>query len=266
MTINQVSMNVQQLNDIQARNPERINTLSNINGSNDSSDLASFDSSGKQSSLLQSIDNMQSGIALSNIADSALEAQEGILEKIHTETLKAMNGTLNENDRESIANQISKYVGAYDSISQSTSFNSTTLLKTNNDGTDDLSVFGDEGVINMGKVDTVTLSDSLKSLMEDFSTNPDSMKKVLELVKDGIDQLSNYRSDFGSAANAMYSSAKHSIDSERVFAESQTTTLTMDIAKDVTDFSKNNISMQLGIFVQSQANASQGRAISLLSL
>ena len=163
--------------------------------------------------------------------------------------------------------QISDFYSQFD-ISTSSALNS--LITAGdivlNDGTDDLSVFGDEGVTNMGKVDTVTLSDSLKSLMEDFSTNPDSMKKVLELVKDGIDQLSNYRSDFGSAANAMYSSAKHSIDSERVFAESQTTTLTMDIAKDVTDFSKNNVSMQLGIFVQSQANASQGRAISLLSL
>ena len=219
----------------------------------------------EKSSLSQAVENMNSGIAMSNIAQSGLSNQKDLLENIKTETLKAMNGTMNSDDKEIIGQQINKYIEQFENIANSTTYNGNVLLKTDGSSSDDISIVDKESTIGMEKADTLSVSDTLKSLMTDFSTNNNSLTSMLNAVDQGINQINTYQSDFGSAANAMESSARNSISTEKEIASAQSTVMDIDYSQEVSSFSKTNLLSQIGLMMQSQANAIQGRNISLLT-
>ena len=101
--------------------------------------------------------------------------------------------------------------------------------------------------------------------MSDFSTNPDSRNTLLTTLDQSMSQINSYQSDFGSASNALESSARNAIKMETEMASSQSTIMDIDYSKEVSSFSKTNLLSQIGLMMQSQANAIQGRNISLLS-
>jgi flagellin len=130
---------------------------------------------------------------------------------------------------------------------------------------DDISIVENESTIAMEKSDTLSISDTLKSLMTDFTTNPNSMTSMLNTIDQGITQLGSFQSDFGSSSNAMASSARYSISTEKEIASAQSTIMDIDYSKEVSSFSKTNLLSQIGLIMQSQANAIQGKNISLLT-
>ena len=267
MNINSSYVNAYDISGIQQNSLEKIGSALAINSaSDDASGLAIGSALGvEKSSLSQSVENMNSGIALSNIAQAGLSSQKDILESIKTETLKAMNGTMSQSDREIIGQQINKYIEQYDNIANSTTYNGNPLLKTDGTSSDDISIVDMESTIDMEKSDTLSISDSLKSFMSDFSTNSDSRTSLLTTLDQGISQLATFQSDYGSAANVMESSARNAISMETEMASAQSTIMDIDYSKEVSSFSKNNLISQMGLIMQSQANAIQGRNISLLT-
>jgi len=267
MNINSSYVNAYNIGELNQTSLERIGSALAINkASDDPSGMAIGSALGvEKSSLSQAVENMNSGIAMSNIAQSGLSSQKELLENIKTETLKAMNGTMNQSDKDIIGQQINKYIEQYDNIANSTTYNGTSLLKTDGTSADDISIIDKDSTITMEKSDTLSVSDTLKSLMSDFTTNSNSMTSMLNTLDQGIDQIASFQSDFGSAANAMESSARNSISTEKEIASAQSTIMDIDYSKEVSSFSKTNLLSQIGLVMQSQANAIQGRNISLLT-
>jgi len=267
MNINSSYVSAYDIGSIQQNSLEKIGSASAINkASDDASGLAIGTELGvEKNSLSQSVENINSGIALSNIAQAGLSNQKELLENIKTETLKAMNGTMNESDRDIIGKQINKYIEQYENIANSTTYNGNALLKTDGTNADDLSIVDMESTIDIEKSDTLSISDTLKSLMTDFSTNPNSRETLLTTLDESIKQNASFQSEFGSAANALESSARNAISMETEMASAKSTIMDIDYSKEVSSFSKGNLLSQIGLIMQSQANAIQGRNISLLT-
>lgn len=267
MEINSYSNNIQSFVGVQAGTLEKIGSALAINSaSDDASGLAIADALDLQEgSLSQSVANYNSGIAMSNIAQDGIESQKEILENMRTETLKAMNGTTSESDRQIIADQLSKYVEQYEQVASTTTYNGQSLLTISGDSTDDMSIVGESSIIELSKADTTSISDTLKSYISDFATNPDSQKALLEAIDKGLTQLDQYASEYGSASNAMESSARNAISTATNTAKAESTVMDIDYAKEVSDFSKTNLMSQIAILVQSQSNAVQARTVPLLS-
>jgi len=269
MNINSNYTNIQDINNYQSSTLEKLGTAQDINNSSDNpSGLLVVDNLDlQQNSISQSINNANSGIAMSNIAQSGIASQKELLENIKIETQKAMNGTMNDDDKEIIAKQISKYIDQYDKIAQETNYNGNSLLKVSDDEIEnDISIAGDNNkIVSMEKADTLSVSDQLKGLMSDFANNPNSMKDMLDVVDKGMEQLAKYAGDFGSSSNSLASSIRNSLNTETEIARSQSTVLDIDYNKEVSNFSKANLQAQIGMFVHSQANAIQSRNIALLT-
>lgn len=267
MNIDSSYVNAYNVGELNQTSLEKIGSALAINkASDDASGLAvASQLSSEKSSLTQAVENMNSGIAMSDIAQTGISAQKEILENIKTETLKAMNGTMNQDDKDIIAGQISNYIQQYENIADNTTYNGNSLLKTDSQTSDDISIVDHGSTIEMEKADTLSISDTLKSLVSDFSTNANSATSLLNTLDQGIDQLNTYSSDFGSASNAMVSSARNSINTEKEIATAQSTVLDIDYSKESSSFSKTNLLSQIGLMMQSQANAVQGKNISLLS-
>ena len=267
MNINSSYTSLPGISDVQSTSLEKIGSALAINSaSDDASGLAIADALGLQkTSLTQTLENMNSGIAMGNIAQSGISSQTEILEKIRTETLKAMNATTSPEGVDAIAEQISKYIDQYEQIVNETTYNGESLLKTAGDTSDDLSIVGDESIINMEKADTTSISDQLRTALSTFANSRDDMSNMLDAVDEGSTQLTSFASDFASATNGMESTARFSISTEKEIALAQSTILDIDYSKEVSDFSKTNIMAQIGMVVQSQSNAIQSRNIDLLS-
>ena len=221
---------------------------------------------GQKNAISQVVQNVNSGIALTNIADSGLTEQKTILENIQSEILKANNGTLNEVDRGNIANQIGKYLSQFNAIADQTNYNGKNLLQTSGDETlDDLSISTEDSVVELQTVDTKTIATSISSYMDQFSTSSQARDEMLNLVNQGISQLNNFQSDFGSAANQLESSFNNYLSAQTNIANAESQIRDFDYTSVMETFSKADIQAQLGSFIQSQLNTSSARVLQLLS-
>jgi flagellin len=246
---------------------ERISSAVAINqSSDDASGLSIADALGSQQySLSQSIENMNNGIAMSNIAQSGIAAQKDILEEINTLTLQSLSGTTSPEGIETIASQINKFVEQFDTIANSTNYNGQSLLQTSGDASDDLTIQDTSSTIEMQKADTKSVSDSLKSFLSDFTTSRDSREGLLDALGNAQNQLASFTSGFSSSANAMESNARNALAAATNTAAARSSILDVDYGSEISDFSKSNILNQIGTIMQSQANAIQTRNISLLT-
>lgn len=255
------------LQQVQTNVLQKLSSGNEINkAADDASGLSIADNLRTQSSgLVQSIENANSAIAMSNIADNAISDQKSILGEIKTLTVQAMNSTTSTEGREAIANQINKYLDQYEGISEQTNYNGIQLLKTSGDEVeDDLTITNAQGDVSIQKKDTTSVSNELRGFMSDFVSNPDSMKSILEGVDEGMDQLASYAADFGSVTNQMDSMVKNYMNAETNTENARSTIIEADIPKTISDFNKTNIQSQAGFFAQSQANAVQSRVVALL--
>ena len=83
--------------------------------------------------LTQASLNAEDGISAVQTAEGALNEVQDMLQRMNELSVKAANGTMSENDRTYIQNEIDQLVTEIDRVSETTKFNETYLLK----GTDD---------------------------------------------------------------------------------------------------------------------------------
>lgn len=266
-TINEMVSLKTGLQQVQNNVLQKLSSGNEVNkASDDASGLAIADNLRMQSSsLYQSIDNANSGIAMSNIADKAISDQKEILGEIKRLTIQANTATTSTQGRESISAQINKYLDQYEDIARQTNYNGTQLLTAKGDSSDDLSIAGAEGDVSIKKADTTSVSDQLRSLMSDFVSNPDSREEMLKTVDGGMNSLASFASEFGSATNQLESKVRNKLTEATNNVAARSTIIEADIAKTISDFNKTNIQAQAGFFAQSQANAVQSRVTTLLS-
>ncbi len=264
MDIN-TSNNINSINNVQNSALERIATGLAINSASDnSSTLAIVDAlEAQRSTLNQSLGNVNSGIAMSNIAQGGITEQKNILNEVNTLTLEAMNGTTNQEGREAIKDQISSYMEQFDAIAQNTNYNGQQLLSGEEK---DLSIITDEdSTIEMKSTETKDISDTIKSFLNNFTTSSTARENLLNATKDGMTQLSQKEGQFASAAVQMESAGRNALSSEAALAEASSTLIDVDYGKAISDFSSSNLMAQIGILASTQANAIQQRNVALLS-
>jgi flagellin len=234
--------------------------------SDDASGLQIADQLRSQNSgLSQAIDNANSGLALTNIADGGLREQKNILENIKQEVLKANNDTLGQSDREIIAQNIEKYVEQFNAIADQTNYNGKNLLQESGDTVaDDLSIATDGSIINLNTVDTKSIGSDINQYLGQFATDSASRDSVMDAVNKGIEKINSYQSDFGSAANELESNLRNYLDTKTNIANGESQIRDLDYASIVKTFTKADIQSQIGSFIQSQANANNARTLTLL--
>ena len=265
MTIDNSMNSISSLNSTQNSTLEKVATSLAVNSAADNSSTLSIATNldAQRSTLNQSLSNVNSGIAMSSIAQGGISEQKNILEEINTLTLQAMNGTTSTEGRDAIKNQISSYMEQFDAIADATNYNGQQLLTGEQK---DLSIVTDEdSTIEMRSAETKSISSSIKSFLSDFTTNPESMSNLLNATQNGTTQLSQTASEFAAAAGQMESAGRTALSSQTSLAEASSTLVDVDYGKAVSDFSKTNIMAQIGMLASTQANAIQARNVSLLS-
>ena len=115
----------------QAKSTEKLSSGYKINrAADDAAGLSISEKMRKQiRGLTQASANAQDGISAVQTAEGALTEVHDMLQRMNELAVKASNGTMSENDRSYVQNEIDQLVTEIDRVSETTKFNETYLLK-----------------------------------------------------------------------------------------------------------------------------------------
>ena len=256
-------------------------------------DAAGFSISEKMRNQVRGLDqaqrNAQDGISLIQTAEGGLNETHSILQRVRELVVQAGNGTNNTEELTNIDSEINQLVDEIDSITGRTEFNGKKLL----DGGDGaaasvpvsitLQVGANGGqqldfsikdmrstALGTATGETASATSGLASLnVTTFATVAPTTALTgfdaqLKLVDDAIKQVSDQRSSLGAVQNRL----DHTINNLATSAENLTSAESrikdVDMAKEMMNFTKNNILTQASQAMLAQANQQPQAVLQLL--
>ncbi|GIO92583.1 flagellin N-terminal helical domain-containing protein [Paenibacillus lactis] len=260
-------------NNSSSKNLEKLSSGYRINRAAD--DAAGLAISEKMRNQIRGLEqanrNALDGISMIQVAEGALNETHSMLQRMGELYTQAANETLTTSDAKKIQDEISQLTQQIDSIAEQTKFNGRELLSTNVDNKElEFQVGANEG-------DTITLTLKSAQMTELFTTaltdlttvtDPDQLndtaKTQMTLVQTAIDTVSEIRSGLGAVQNRL----EHTINNLGTTAENlqaaESRIRDVDMAKEMSDFTKNNILTQAATAMLAQANQQPQGILQLL--
>ena len=215
----------------------------------------------------QAIRNAQDGISLTQTGEGALNEVSSILIRMRELAIQASNGTVSNDDRDTLGQEFDNLIDEIDRIAQSTTFNGVNLL----DGTGSTLVF-QVGTGTATGIDTIQLNtqDTLASTL--FSTTASTINisstgdpvAAINGLDAAINVVSQTRGQFGAAQNRLTTTiANLQIQSENLSA-AESRIRDVDVAVETSALTRNSILQQAAISILSQANTQPQAALTLL--
>lgn len=260
-------------NNSSAKNLEKLSSGYRINrAADDAAGLAISEKMRNQvRGLEQASRNALDGISMIQVAEGALNETHSMLQRMGELYTQAANETLTTSDAKKIQDEIGQLTEQIDSIATQTKFNGRELLTTAVDAKDlEFQVGANEGdtitlTLKSAQVADLTIKD-LKDLttITDADQLNDEVKVNLTKVQKTIDEVSEIRSGLGAVQNRL----EHTVNNLGTTAENlqaaESRIRDVDMAKEMSDFTKNNILTQAATAMLAQANQQPQGILQLL--
>lgn len=226
------------------------------------------------SGLNQATRNAQDGISLIQTAEGALNETHSILGRMRDLSVQSANGTLSSDDRSAINKEFSSLKTEISRISTTTEFNTKGLLNGTTGGTGSQSFTFQIGA-NAGQTMAVTIgamgatglslnSVSLVSTATDDTTSRKLASSAIVAIDSAISKVSGQRADLGAAQNRLTHTVNNLGTTEENLSEANSRIRDVDMAEEMTNFTKANILTQASTSMLAQANSMPNSVLSLL--
>jgi flagellin len=210
--------------------------------------------------------NAEDGVSLVQIAEGALGEVSNILIRLRELSVQAASDTIGSTERKFLNVEFEQLTSEIDRIANSTEFNRVPLLNgtgavfdiqigTRNDPISDRLTFD----ASSADVNVAALGLNLASVSDKISA-----QNSLSSIDQAIISVSGIRADFGALQNRLQSTVNNIQTSIENLASANSRVRDTDIAAETAELTKQNILMQAGTSVLSQANASTNQALSLI--
>ena len=217
--------------------------------------------------LTQAKRNAQDGISLVQTAEGALNESHSILERMRDLTVQGKNGTLTDEDRESINKELSALHSELGRIAKTTEFNTQNLLgSTAAKGASFTFQIG----ANQGQTLTVTIGNmsgvSLLGAADKFTlgTAGANADKMLGSIDKAIKTVSDQRATLGAVQNRLEHTINNLTATNENLSEANSRIRDVDMAEEMMTFTKSNILSQAATSMLAQANAMPNSVLNLL--
>jgi flagellin len=210
---------------------------------------------GQISGLAQSGRNMQDAVSLVQTAEANLDEVHSMLQRMRELAVQYKNGTNAAANQSAIQSEIYQLVSEIDRIGTQTKFNGITLM--NGSGTVTFQVGANDGEI---------ITVALITLMGTFPTTfwNLSSASAISNIDAAIDNISTVRSGYGAVQNRL----DHSLNANAAYHENlvaaESRIRDVDMAEEMTEFTKNQVLEKAGTSMLAQANQSTQSVLSLL--
>jgi flagellin len=235
------------------------------------------DLSSQVNGLNQANSNAQDATSLVQTADGALNDVSQMLQRVRELAVEYQGGTLDSTDQNAIVSEVQQLASQIEQIGNQAQFNGISLFApTGATGTGNLTfqvganageviaitlqaLVGSNGVISL--IDTVTAGVGLAGSNASFCLGDSN---VLTSISTMIDSVSTLASNFGAIQNRLsYTMNNLSTYSENLNS-AQSTIQDVDMASEMTEFTKDQILEQSGISMLSQAEQNPQQILKLL--
>ncbi|MFL1676567.1 flagellin N-terminal helical domain-containing protein [Paenibacillus dendritiformis] len=208
----------------------------------------------------QAMRNAQDGISLIQTAEGALTEVHSMLQRLNTLANQTATGTYDDKDRANTQKEVDALLAEIDNIAKSTNFNGIKLLSAAGNVTFQIGV--DKANTLTAKLAAMgTKALGLENLKISSQANASA---ALAKIASAINLVSTQRAAFGAVQNRL----EHTINNLGVTAEnlsaSESRIRNADMAKEMTDFTRNQILVQAGTAMLAQANSAPQSVLKLL--
>lgn len=260
---------------------EKLSSGYRINRAGD--DAAGLSISEKMRAQIRGLDqasrNSQDGISLIQTAEGALNETQSILQRMRELATQAANDTNNTVDRSAINTELKSLVDEIDRISKSTQFNETNLLNgslatgtkalvfqigsnaaTASNGLA-MSIHIQSMSANALSVTIATASNATTGISVSCHT---SATKAISTINAAIKQVSSQRSQLGAWQNRLEHTIANLDNASENLQAAESRVRDVDMAKEMMEYSKNNVLTQAAQAMLAQANQTPQNVLSLL--
>ncbi|CUU50247.1 flagellin [Clostridium beijerinckii] len=255
-----------------AKSMEKLSSGLRINRAGD--DAAGLSISEKMRAQIRGLDqasrNAQDGISLIQTAEGSLNETHSILQRMRELAVQASNDTNVTVDRSAITDELTSLQTEVDRIAKTTQFNEKNLLDGSLSGggvsgavlqigannSSDLSL-----EIKIDKMDAASLGITTASINVTSNT---FAKATIDNVNSAIKAVSTQRSKLGAYQNRLEHTINNLDNASENLQAAESRVRDVDMAKEMMEYSKNNILQQAAQSMLSQANQAPQGVLNLL--
>ncbi|MEM7199168.1 MAG: flagellin [Planctomycetota bacterium] len=215
-------------------------------------------------SLDQARRNGNDGISLVQTAESALNETNNILGRLRELAVQAANGSVSNQDKDTLDQEFGDLVSEINRIGRSTEFNGIKLLDGSSSSVSFQIGFGTNTSVDSLSVSLdVALSTSLSLNSLDIGSGGDTSTAIAQ-IDSAINTISGVRGRFGAVQNRLNSTISNlSVQAENLSA-AESRIRDVDVAFETSQLTRNTILQQASISILAQANAGPTAALSLI--
>ncbi len=210
--------------------------------------------------------NAQDGISMIQTGEGGMNEISNILIRLRELSVQAASDTIGDTERQFTDREFQSLKQEIDRIANVTKFNDTPLLNGMAGifefqiGTHNNPIL-DRVMYNGERSDTTI--DALKLGGESVATKQGAQLS-LDVLDESIVRVNSIRADMGALQNRLQSSINNLAVADENLSAANSRIRDADMAEEVSELTKNNILMQAGISVLTQANQTNGAALKLL--
>ena len=244
-----------------AKSTEKLSSGYRINRAAD--DAAGLSISEKMRSQVRGLnrasDNAQDGISLIQTAEGAMDQQHQILQRARELAVQAANDTNVAADRDAISQELDQLYKEFQRITSQTEFNTQKLCNG--------SFTGRKFQVgaNQGQAIEVSISPTTMTPIAGRVSNHDDATDAIATIDGNITALSNTRSQLGAIQNRLEYTIKNDDNTAENLQSAESRIRDVDMAEEMTTFSKQNIINQAATSMLAQANQANQGVLSLLN-
>jgi len=229
---------------------------------------------GQIGGLAQAQRNAQDGISLVQTAEGSLTEVHSMLQRVRDLKVQFANGTLSSDDQDAIAAEVSALAVEIGAITSQTKFNGTALFGSGvtstfqvgaNDGETIVTTAFDHaaaiGAAGTGGLDEIT--DLTSAVLAKAALNGGTLANV-SVIDNAIKNVSTARANFGAVQNRLEHRLANLATYQENLTASESRIRDVDMAAEMTKFTKLNILQQAGTSMLAQANQAPQGVLSLL--
>ncbi|WP_046174434.1 flagellin N-terminal helical domain-containing protein [Domibacillus indicus] len=246
--------NLGNTNNATSKSLEKLSSGLRINRAAD--DAAGLAISEKMRSQIRGLDmaerNSLDAISLIQTAEGALASTHDILQRMRELSVQAANGTLQNEDRDAIKDEIDELTKEIDRIAKTTQFNNKELL----DGSLSSGVNFQIGA-NTSQMLSVTIGNMKASSIFPATldyTSALGSTVTISVIDSAILTVSQQRSKLGAIQNRLEHTVTNLQTSNENLTAAESRIRDLDMAEEMTQFTRNNILNQAGQAMLAQAN------------
>ena len=256
-------------NDLLGKSIEKLSSGLRINrAGDDAAGLAiSEKMRGQINGLTQASRNAQDGISLMQTAEGSVNETHSMLQRMKTLAVQAANGTYTNSDRKLIDKELQELKKEINRIAKDTEFNGMTLLdgsfdkKKGSDGLN-LQVGNKANQIISVDIEGATLNDL--GIQHISIETEDDAKSALSKIENAIYYTSGIRATLGAVQNRLEYTISSLDNTAENLQSAESRIRDTDIAKEMMEYVKSKLLMDVGISMLTQANQESNFILKLL--